>query len=121
MFVMSESDEESPEERMARIIGPRAEYDESNRRKELRKRLSRKAVRYRRWLMQTTMEKVCSVANPLNDGQEPIELTPEDCQKMSPNDYAPEFNCKMDVQQEATQLMLKIIYKSLKLMRLLLF
>lgn len=53
------------------------------------------------------MEKVCSVANPLNDGQEPIELTPEDCQKMSPNDYAPEFNCKMDVQQEATQLMLE--------------
>lgn len=51
-LVMSESDEESPEERMARIIGPRAEYDESNRRKELRKRLSRKAVRYRRWLMQ---------------------------------------------------------------------
>ncbi|KAL7075013.1 hypothetical protein ACQ4LE_005564 [Meloidogyne hapla] len=101
-------DEESPEERMARVVGPRAEHDELNRRKELRRRLGRKAVRYRRWLMQTAMEELRTVANPINDGQEPTELMPNqdvESKRLKQNGAGLEF--RKVVQEETEQFMLQ--------------
>ncbi|CAK5019551.1 unnamed protein product [Meloidogyne enterolobii] len=108
MDIASDEEDSQIEERMALIVGPRAEHDELNRRKELRKRLGRKAVRYRRWIMQTTMDKLHSVANPLNDGQEPTELLPNqdvEPKQLKQNGVSHEF--RRVVQEETEQFMLQ--------------